>query len=445
MTRKGISMKKRQLYYPVLLMPVMTWGCSSLDFSFAEETWRTHFVAGEEAYRHQQFDLAIEKLQRSLNEIEKDGRPILVPYYFLSMAYKMQGKHDRALEVNKRHVELIEVGNSIIEKPHLPQVRCLLADILLAQGRFDEALRDYEQALNETEDEAHKVATLYPYIGNYYVQVAEYETAKDYLQPHLARYKSTPTSPHDVARAMSRLAMPYYYAGDDETAEKLFGDAAGRNAGGFVAFEDDLAHSLTMLGRIQERRGTADKALQAYESALNILRRSEEQFDMMKTNQADVWVQLGQFQLKQGEPEEARAAYESALRLRRATQTHTHPSAADALKGLADIAAAGDELTSATLLAGQALEVLDTALVPTHPRISPTLVALASLHRMTGQPDRAAPLDARLETILQKPLGPPKEDFLETAAFYARLLKDAGHPAAAERLEQLHARHQDRR
>jgi hypothetical protein len=103
------------------------------------------------------------------------------------------------------------------------------------------------------------------------------------------------------------------------------------------------------------------------------------------------------------------------------------------------------ELTSATLHATQALKILDTALVPTHPRIVSILIALASIDILSGHPDQASPLFARLETILQKPLGPWKEDFMETAAFYAGLLKKAGKTDAAGRLDQLAARQKDRR
>jgi hypothetical protein len=52
---------------------------------------------------------------------------------------------------------------------------------------------------------------------------------------------------------------------------------------------------------------------------------------------------------------------------------------------------------------------------------------------------------ARLETILQKPLGPWKEDFMDTTAFYAGLRGKAGKTAEAGRLEQLRNRQKDRR
>ena len=134
-----------------------------------------------------------------------------------------------------------------------------------------------------------------------------------------------------------------------------------------------------------------------------------------------------------------------AIALRQATGTATHPNCADAFKGLADVAAFKGELTSATLHGESALKILDASVVPTHPRAGQELVALASIYILSGQQEKAAPLEARLETILQKPLGPWKEDFLATTAFYAGLLKKAGKTAEAERLEKIHARQKDKR
>jgi hypothetical protein len=51
----------------------------------------------------------------------------------------------------------------------------------------------------------------------------------------------------------------------------------------------------------------------------------------------------------------------------------------------------------------------------------------------------------RVETILRKPLGPWKGDFLDTVQFYSGLLKKAGKTAEAERLDQLYTRQKDKR
>jgi tetratricopeptide (TPR) repeat protein len=326
-----------------------------------------------------------------------------------------------------------------------------LAEFYLAQGKFDEALKHYEKALKTADEkkrrEPHnalfKIFQVYPRVGNFYIQIGEYEKAKQYLKEDLDTRIKDQDIPQGIATSKNGLGMSYYYAGDDATAEKLFKEAGGLNARSYVAFPVDLAQSLTMLGRIEERRGASDEALKYYQSTIKML--VEYPNHTFKVEQADVQNQIGRFYVKQGKPNQAAEAYGEAIRLRQETDTQTHPNCADAIKGLADVAAMRNELTSATLQAQAALKILDTALVPTHPRIAPTLVVLASINALTGQSEAAAPLHARLETILQKPLGPWKEDFLETTAFYAGMLKKAGKTAEAGKLEAIQARQKDRR
>ena len=329
----------------------------------------------------------------------------------------------------------------------------LLGEIYTDHGKYDDALASFDRALSyadelgrrEPRNAIFKLNSIYPSIGNYYVQVGDYEKARQYLEEYLDTSVKNNAASDIIAKARNDMAMMHYYAGDIQAAGELLRDAAGVNANAFVPFREDLGKSLTMLGRVEARIGDGGKAMQAWQSALNVLERKRESFVAMKVEQADVWHQFGWFHFRQGNPDEAVRAYDEAIRLREETHTHTHPNYADALKGLANVAATRDELTSATLLAGRALEILDASVVPAHPRIAPTLVALASLHTLMDKPDQTAPLNERLETILQKPLGPSKEDFVETTSFYAELLKKAGKTIAAERLEQLHIRQKDRR
>jgi tetratricopeptide (TPR) repeat protein len=205
--------------------------------------------------------------------------------------------------------------------------------------------------------------------------------------------------------------------------------------------EAHLCSTFVLLGRIKDQAGESEKALTAFQAALRIWRRK----DLHRIERSDVLKEIGRFQFRQGNLEESRAVYQEAISLRKETATATHPNCADAIKGLADVSAAEGDLTSATLHAEESLKILDASVVPTHPRIAAELVALASIHELAGRPEQAAPLNERIETILQKPLGPWKEDFLDTTTFYAALLRKAAHPAAAERLDQLHASRKDKR
>ena len=115
------------------------------------------------------------------------------------------------------------------------------------------------------------------------------------------------------------------------------------------------------------------------------------------------------------------------------------------MKGLAGVDTAEGNFAAALEQERAALAVLDASVVPTHPRIAHHLAALSSLEIISGNSEKSAALDKRLNTILEKPLGPWKEDFLETAEFYAKLLRKNGKSESAARLEQLRARHKDLR
>jgi hypothetical protein len=164
-----------------------------------------------------------------------------------------------------------------------------------------------------------------------------------------------------------------------------------------------------------------------------------------KMNEAIVWDYIGRLCLKMNDPTKAFLAYTKASAMHQETQTEGNPGNAVGVRGLADVSVYNGDLVSAIVKAKESLKILDTALVPTHPRIAPTLIALSSIYELTGKPDQAVPLKERIETILQKPLGPWKEDFMETAAFYTEQLKKANKPTAAKYLEQLQARQKDKR
>jgi tetratricopeptide (TPR) repeat protein len=406
------------------------------------------YDAAYEANKQQKYNLAEGMYIRALDASKQEGIGDADGYDSLSDIYRKQGKYNQALEATRKRYQ---IGKTGMDSCDISRYYCHLGDIYLAQGQYNCVMNNLEQALKYAHEAETKqqqsgftVINFNPSLANYYLELGNYEKARQYRQETLSYFIMKGLSRGDFdGRAKNELARTYYYAGDEHTAENLLRAAGGKNANAFITFPEDLVKSLTMLGRIEEHHGAADKALEAYQSGRDALHMYPTV--VYKMEEADVLNLIGRFYVKQGKPEEAAKAYHEAIALRQETATQTHPNCADAIKGLADVAAMRNELTSATLQAAQALKILDTALVPTHPRIAPTLVALASIDALAGKNEEAAPLNARLETILQKPLGPWKEDLLETTSFYAGLLKKAGKSAEAGKLEQIAARQKDKR
>jgi tetratricopeptide (TPR) repeat protein len=453
----------------ILLTVVTANGCTYLQKEFSGGDFWNYIDKAEKYSLYQQYELAAENYRRAaVEEIEDNKKGFsnsCRARSCLAIVYGKQGKYNQAVDASKNSLLTIKEQKDVngqINAADIAEHHCSLGDIYQAQGKFDEALRNYEKGTDFAEkfvrqwpkNSHYKILLVDTYMGKYCVQTGDYEKAKKYLQEKLDIYISKVMPGKDIAIAKNELGLAYYYAGDDAEAERLFGGAGGINAGAFVSFTEDLAISLTMLGKIAEHRGENDKALNAWQSALKALHQyswpeskatKERPAFELRVERADVWNQIGRFQLKQGKIEESIRAHNEAIRFRLESQTQTHPNCADAYKGLADVSAYKNELTSATLQAAKALEIMDASVVPTHPRTAQELMALASIHILSGHPEQAAPLNARLETILQKPLGPWKEDFLATTAFYAGLLKTAGKTSDAERLEQLQIRQKDKR
>jgi tetratricopeptide (TPR) repeat protein len=303
---------------------------------------------------------------------------------------------------------------------------------------------------------------LYRGIGLFYINTGDYKKAKPYLQQSYDQYiRDGMFRPDHAGYAQMCLAMLAYYQGDLQNAEQLFYGCVGLkpNAQDIMLPDKaldyrvgtggaDRVNAYIYLAKIEVHKGNIESAtnyLSQGVSFYNHINTIPEERQYKKPIEADVAQAYGRLLFAQNKLLESRAAYEKAMRIRLATQGPLHPDYADALKGMADAFSAENKLTSATMCANKSLDVLDKALVSTHPRIAPTLIALTSIDAMTRHAEMTAPLKVRIETILQKPLGPWKEDFLETARFYAALLKKAGKGEEAEQLERLYVRQKDKR
>lgn len=444
-----------------LVIAAMTLDCAMREHydqtKNLEESWKQYGDAAKKAIINQQYALAEEKHLRAINEIIKkypineEMRSNPIEYYTawhyesISKIYVAQGRYEESEVAELTYYKLFKDNWRPFELP--ADYYRIIGEIYQLHGRYDEALNYFNDALNGEGPASGRIGSINPYVGRFYIETADYEKARQYLTEHLDFCINIHSISKNIATAKNNLALAYYYSNDDKEAEPLFREAAGLNANAMVGFPEDLAISLTMLGRIAEHRGDNYNALKYYQDAINVLERGKVRDfpGIYRVEQSNVRNQIGRFQLGQGNPDEASKAYHEAVALRQATATATHPNCADAIKGLADVAAFRGEFTSATLQAEQALKILDASVVPTHPRTAQELVALSSIYILAGHPEQAAPLEVRLETILQKPLGPWKEDFMETAAFYARLLKKVGKTADAEQLEQLQVRQKEKR
>ncbi len=422
------------------------------DKMFPDPLWKLS-EQSHEPLELQQYGVAEQYCLRIIEESKKDKKQewpswVISKYQGLAFEiYPAQGRYTEAVKASEMYYTLqneIDEGmrRRFPRTPREPNDTRLyhwrLSEIYLEQGKYDMALDTLGLALKceyvMTGSQDIREGTLAQhdlYLGKCYLQMGEYEKARNTFQESLDLFLKYHLVRGDyLGRSQSLLGTAYFYLGEEVKAEALLRGSA----------------ELTLLARIAEHRGETSKALEFYYSALRAWRENIKQEQRTRTQQANALNQLGGFFLRQTNLEESSKSYHEAKALREATTTTTHPEYAVTMKGLAAIAVSRNELTSATLLAHKALDVLDASVVPTHARIAPVLVALASIETLNGHPEEAAKINQRLETLLQdRPLAIWKEDFLWTANFYAGVLDKAGKTPEAAALRQIHDRQRDRK
>ncbi|MCX7013037.1 MAG: tetratricopeptide repeat protein [Candidatus Sumerlaeota bacterium] len=486
----GLGMLVRVIYRIFLnvLIGFLAMPCSGCMYYVRVAKWLhpdsaydTYLLKGIDAQDVEDYGQAERFYLMAGKELRRKGDPTWYPCDHLASVYENQGRYAEAVAAldqylrGKYPVEHVSADSvdsitPLLDQSVLYQQR---GRIRQAQGQYEDALRCFETA-SEKHDESLKVQKIlydrasnveerrlleegyrdnaenYAYrmnqlFGRYWLELGEFGKAKKCFEEELQHCMRRDLHRADFeGRAKLHLGMVAHYSGNDEEAEGLVKQCIGANARSIAPWVDDLVTGVSVLGRIMERSGVSDKAIQDYQRLAGGL-EAELIREGKRTLPAAVSNVLARWYFRRGDLAESSASYEQAMRLRRETVTQTHPDYADSLKGLADIAASENDLTSATLQAKQALAVLDASVVPTHPRTAQVLVALDALYTLTGHPEEAAPLRQRLDTILEQPLGIRKEDFLLTVDFYAGLLEKKGKAADAKRLRDLHIRQKDRK
>ena len=390
--------------------------------------------------------------------IVKSGRISIGTGSKLARVYEEQGRYTEAAGVLEGALEGLESPTDhrfIRIDADLANVYLNIGRIRLARGEQREAMVAFESAVararkyeaenphNSGFGDSVAARMMLPYLletGNYPSAEA---VAQQILDGHFGTNRQ-PAQAHIRARRMNDLAKVLYYEQEYEQVRALLMETSNVHARSFAPFVEDIAASLVLLARTTEKLGGPDSPDAYYEQAIEMLSQSEHEQYVLKTHRSEIWYQWGQLHERRGNYAEARSAFETSMALRRETDTQTHPRYADALTHLAGISAVNEELTSATQLAEEAISVLDASLAPTHPRIVPTLITIWSIRQLSNRAQEAQPLWIRIDEILASPMGPWKEDILDAALFYSKILEKAGEPEAARKLDELHARQKAR-
>jgi eukaryotic-like serine/threonine-protein kinase len=263
-----------------------------------------------------------------------------------------------------------------------------LAGIYLAQGKYPEARREYEKALDAVRKDRPDSDLLAPALGN--------------------------------------MALALWYTGDIPGAQKHYADARDRAIATVGAKHPTLAYIYRNLGDLAAAQSQIDLALENYQHALKIFEGAQgpEHIDV-----AIALEPLSYAYARKGDIAKSREAGERALRIREKKFGTDHPTIATTLNSLAD-AEMGDakpeSLARAVTYLERSIAIQEKTFGPEHPKLPDSLDRLAGALSSQNKHADALAFYQRSLAIKEKTLGPKNN-----AIGLAQLL--VGNAAAADK------------
>jgi len=264
-----------------------------------------------------------------------------------------------------------------------------LVRVATVTARYNDArrfLRQAEALLGRTGDERHEFAlrmnraSLSLAQAEYDQAVADFESALE-----LGERVLTPGDGR-LAGILNNLGAVHGTRGDHERALDHFERAYAIKR---EALGDDHPDSATCMSNIAvtyERLGQNERALELYQKVVDIRARA------LGPEHADVGValhNLGSIESNLGHLDEALALYERALTIKRATLGGDHPSTAVTESNIGDALVLKKRHAEAIAHLERAAETLRSKLGPDHPTLGFALFSLGEAELAMGRPERA--------------------------------------------------------
>ena len=187
-----------------------------------------------------------------------------------------QGKFDEAIAHYREAIRI---------RPALAETHYNLGNLFVRQGKLDEAVEHYQQALRCRRD----YAKAHNNLGTVLTRLNRLDEAIVHFQ-HALRIQP------DYAEAHNNLGITFFQQGKSEEAVVHFQQA--------LNIQPDYAEAHYNLGNLRTEQGRLDEAIEHYHQALRI-----------QPDYAKVLYNLGIALARQDRPEEARASFQRAVRL----------------------------------------------------------------------------------------------------------------------------------
>ena len=311
-----------------------------------------------------------------------------------------------------------------------------LAELLRAQGYFDEARPLYERSLGIREKslgpDHPEVATSLNNLAALFLEEGQFDEARPLLERSLGIWEKSLGPDHpSVALSLNNLAELLSAQGQFEEARPLHERSLGIKEKSLGPDHPSVALSLNNLAELLSAQGQLEEARPLYERSLRILEKSlgpdHPSVGTSLNNLAKLLSAQGQF-------EEARPLYERSLGIYEKSLGPDHPSVGTSLNNLAGLLSSLGQFEEARPLYERSLRIREKSLGPDHADVAASLNGLASLLAGQGQFEEARPLYERSLGIREKSLGPEHPDVALSLNNLAELLRAQGRFEAARPL-----------
>lgn len=255
-----------------ILMPDMRHFTLGNDMRANAPAWKA-FTDGTEAARSDDFEAAVQHLNRAIELYGPDNDTASRPYYHRAYALRALGRPEEALESDNNAIRL----GPITQSNYFSRAKSYRA-----LGKYRDALADYDRALNEDPDEG------------------DYHMGRGAMLEELGR---TDDAFEAYANAIDAAEKDYehwvkFYDEHQELSKPEESERLRRERRRIKAW----AHA--EIGRIQNDRGDRDKALEELNTAIRL-----------SPDYRNAYMNRGWVYEKQGRIDKARADYERAAEL----------------------------------------------------------------------------------------------------------------------------------
>jgi len=323
--------------------------------------------------------------------------------------------------------EMLVTRLGLGDEPAVSEWLTNLGSVHQAQGKYDEALKAQQRALEVAErvySEGHpRLAAMWINLANAHYGRGDYGKAVEANEKALAIYEASlgPFHP-DLAMALLNLGVARHSRGELEEAIASFERALEIQTAAFGDRHPILARTLNNLGAMHYKRHDDAKAQAAYQRALEIQRETlgEDHHDL-----AGSYNNLGRVQARQGDPEAALTSYERALAIRLEALGPDHPHVARVYSSMGLTHRARGAFADAIEAHEKALAIWEGAFDGDHPKVGTALSDLG-MARLDAEDFEEAVRVLERALKIRVAAEKRKEKIGETRFALARAIEGAG-------------------